>query len=96
MLRFEWDEAKNASNMAKHGIDFETAQLAFEDPFCVAFVDRITDGEERWRAIGSVEASIVLVVIHTYREEAPDEVVRIISARRATARERRLYAQALG
>jgi uncharacterized DUF497 family protein len=39
MRRFEWDEAKNESNNTKHGIDFETAQLAFDDPFCVSFVE---------------------------------------------------------
>jgi len=95
-MRFEWDPAKNAANKTKHGIDFETAQLVFDDPFCVTFVERIRDGEARWRAIGSIEEIVILVVVHTYTEEVSDEVIRIISARPATRRERRLYAQANG
>ena len=96
MIRFEWDEAKNRSNKNKHGIDFKTAQLVFEDPHCISFVERVSDGEERWHAIGSIENIIVIVVVHTYREEAFDEVIRIISARRATRHERKLYAQDIG
>jgi len=95
-MRIEWDQAKNEINLAKHGVDFETAQLVFDDPCCVAFVERVTDGEERWHAIGSIERIILLVVVHTYREEISGEVVRIISARPATRRERKLYAQAIG
>ena len=96
MLRFEWDQTKNETNKRKHGIDFETAQLIFDDPFCLTFVERLSDGEERWHAIGSIEKIMVLVVVHTYWEEGSDEVIRIISARRATGRERKLYAQAIG
>jgi uncharacterized protein len=96
MIRFEWHEAKNRSNKRKHGIDFETAQLIFDDPHCISFVERVGDGEERWHAIGSIENIIVIVVVHTYREKALYEVIRIISARRATRHERKLYAQAIG
>ncbi|MCC6587476.1 MAG: BrnT family toxin [Bryobacterales bacterium] len=92
-MRFEWDDAKNATNKAKHGIDFETAQLVFEDPHCVSFVERVTDGEQRWHAIGSIEGIVLIVVVHTYREQAAVEVIRIISARQATRNERRLYEQ---
>lgn len=94
MRRFEWDEAKNVSNKTKHGIDFETAQLAFDDPLCVSFVERIDDGEERWHAIGMIEDIIIIVVVHTYKVEGSDEVIRIISSRRATSHERKLYDQA--
>jgi uncharacterized protein len=96
MIRFEWDEAKNRSNKKKHGIDFGTAQLIFDDPHCISFIERVSDGEERWHAIGSIENIIVIVVVHTYREEVSDEVIRIISARRATRHERKIYAQAIG
>jgi uncharacterized protein len=96
MIRFEWDEAKNQSNKKKHGIDFETAQSVFDDPHCISFVERVSDGDGRWHAIGSMENIIVIVVVHTYREEASDEVIRIISARRATRHERKIYAQAIG
>ena len=91
MRRFEWDEAKNERNRAKHGIDFETTQLVFDDPFCVSFVERVEDGEERWHAIGMIEDIIVVVAVHTYRVEGSDEVIRIISSRRATSHERKLY-----
>ncbi len=94
MIRFEWDEEKNSANQKKHGIDFETARLVFEDPLCVTFVERIKGGEERWHALGSIENLIVIVVVHTYRVDDSDEVIRIISARRATRHERNLYAQA--
>ena len=94
MIRFEWHEAKNRCNQAKHGIDFETARLVFDDPHCITFVERVSTGEERWHAIGSIENIIIIVVVHTYREEASDEVIRIISVRRATRHERDLYAKA--
>jgi uncharacterized protein len=96
MVRFDWDAHKNENNIAKHGIDFETARLVFDDPLCITFVDRVRGGEERWHAIGAIEDILILVVVHTYREEQADEVIRIISARRATSHERRLYAEAVG
>jgi uncharacterized protein len=84
------------SHKTKHGIDFETAQLVFDDPFCVTFVERATDGEERWHAIGSIEKIIIVVVVHTYRVNDSDEAIRIISGRPATRRERKPYVQAIG
>ena len=93
-MRFGWDEKKNESNKTKHGIDFETAKLAFEDPLAISFVERVEDGEERWHMIGMIENIIVIVVVHTYKVEGADEVIRIISSRRATNHERKLYAQA--
>jgi uncharacterized DUF497 family protein len=96
ILRFEWDEAKNQSNLAKHDVDFGTAQGVFDDSCCVVFVERVKDCEERWHAIGSVEGILILTVVRTYREEGSDEIIRIVSARQASAHERRLYAQALG
>lgn len=94
MIRFEWDEKKNLANRHKHGVDFDTAQLVFDDPCHIAFLNSHLDGEERWTAIGAVEGIIVLVVVHTYRPELPDEFIRIISARKAEKRERKLYEQA--
>jgi uncharacterized protein len=93
MIRFEWHEAKNRNNEKKHGIDFQTAQLVFEDPYCITFIERISDNEQRWHAIGSIEEIIIIVVVHTHRVEGADEIIRIISARRATTHERNLYAQ---
>jgi len=93
---FEWDEEKNAIKRKKHGVSFETAVLVFEDPNCIQFVERIESGEERWRAIGEVRGSLLfLTVAHTYRERPGGQVIRLISARRATAIERKLYAEAI-
>jgi len=96
MLQFDWDDRKNRANEKKHGVDFETAQLVFEDPFCVTFVERVIDAEQRWHAIGAVENLIMLVVVHAYRDEPDGEVIRIISARPASSHERRLYVEAAG
>jgi uncharacterized protein len=95
-VRFEWDEGKNESNQRKHGISFETAVLVFEDPNRLLFIERIEEGEERWHAIGSVRGSYLFItVVHTYAEDEVEAVVRIISARRATSHERKLYAEAI-
>lgn len=94
-MRFEWDEAKNLSNRRKHGVSFEEAAAVFRDPLCVSVQDRIEGGELRWQTLGLVEGILLLVVVHTVREEGEDdtlvEVIRIISARLATRKERRRY-----
>ena len=94
MIRFEWDATKNQINLFKHGVDFETAQLVFDDPCCITFIERTTGGEQRWQGIGSVQGLILLIVVHTYREIGSDELIRIISARQATRHERKLYESA--
>ena len=94
-LRFEWDAAKNLANQKKHnGIDFQTASRVFKDPNMVVREDRIIEGEQRWHAIGAVSA-LLLLVVHVYREDHQDgeEIIRIISAREASQRERRTYLQ---
>ena len=89
-MLFEWDENKNRSNKAKHGISFEYACEIWLDPNYVIIEDRTSTLEERWFAIGLVDAQFVLLAVHTYR--GPDEdIVRIISARKATPHERRRY-----
>ncbi len=98
-IRFEWDEAKNLANQRKHGVSFRQASQVFRDPMRVLLTDRISDGEQRWHTLGFVgEAAggiILLLVVHTIREELESgafvEVVRIISARKATPKERRAY-----
>jgi uncharacterized DUF497 family protein len=90
-LRFEWDEAKNESNLRKHGVGFDEAALAFRDPLYVSVREREVDGEERWQTFGMVRGVLLLMVAHLVWEEGATEVVRIISARRATKEERRLY-----
>jgi hypothetical protein len=83
---FEWDPAKAASNLAKHGIDFADAVLVFADPNRVERIDSRARGELRFQTIGSA-GGVVLFVSHTIRGGA----LRIISARRANRRERAAY-----
>ena len=99
-MRYEWDEAKNRRNQRKHGgISFELAALVFEDERCLVGLHRVDKtGEQRWHAIGAVhiepEGAAVLLVVHAYRESFyEEEVIRIISARRAEKREVRRYQQ---
>lgn len=92
-MRFEWDAGKNLSNQKKHaGIDFEIASRVFADPGLILRKDRVIEGEQRWHAIGAVRKAVLLVV-HVYREEDThgEEIIRIISAREASPRERRVY-----
>ena len=79
------------------GIAFEMAAQVFRDPFRLTRQDRIEGGEERWQTLGVVHGVTVLLVAHTITEDdgegEPVEVIRIISARRATPRERKRYEQ---
>ena len=92
-MEFEWDQQKNLSNFAKHKVSFELACLVFDDPLTAYKFNRVVDDEERWHAIGKVGDRHMLVVVHTYRTKDSVEVVRIISARRASSHERRIYEQ---
>jgi uncharacterized protein len=92
-MRFIWDEEKSRRNLAKHKVSFETARLAFDDPSAVSRLERVEDGEERWQTLGLAGGIAILLVVHTYREEGSEEIIRIISARKATAQERTAYEQ---
>ena len=89
-MRVEWDKAKNRSNLKKHGIDFETAVLVFEDPHQLSFQDRIIEGEERWQTFGAV-GRLIIMVAHLWWEEDAEDVIRVISARNANSHEKRIY-----
>jgi uncharacterized protein len=92
--KFEWDAAKAASNLAKHGVSFQTAVRVFADPHLCMAQDRFENGEHRWQSIGMVEGHLVLLVAHTVGEdETGGEIIRIISARRAESKERKRYEQ---
>ncbi len=85
---FEWDEAKEVANVAKHDIPFEAVVEVFADERRIATIDdRFDYGEERWNVIGLVDG-ILLTVTYTMR----GHVYRIISARRASRKERETYA----
>jgi uncharacterized DUF497 family protein/uncharacterized protein (DUF4415 family) len=87
MIRFEWDPAKAEANERKHSITFDDAMHVFDDPYALFEQDREDEwGEMRWQAVGIVGRVMVLVVVHTIREDDQDEIVRLISARRATRR----------
>lgn len=90
-MRFEWSESKNSANYKKHGVLFETAALVFDDPDALMAPDREVDGEERWHTVGLAEGLLLLLVVHTLRDEDENEVIRIISARKPTAHERNRY-----
>jgi uncharacterized DUF497 family protein len=98
--RFEWDEAKNLANQRKHGVRFEEATQVFRDPLYVSVKDRIEGGEQRWQTLGIVGGLLLLIVAHAFSEEyeqgTPIAVIRIISARRATPKERRRYEEENG
>ncbi len=90
--RIEWDESKNLSNRRKHGLSFEEASQVFCDPLQVSIQDRIENGEKRWKSFGLVHGVLLVMVAHTLRQEdSSEEVIRIISARRASREERRFY-----
>ncbi|QIW16202.1 hypothetical protein A4G20_07600 [Pasteurellaceae bacterium RH1A] len=89
--RFEWDKNKALSNLKKHQISFETATHVFKDPNILLKQDRFEHGEERWQAIGNVAGHRILLVAHTYRFQQGTEVIRIISARKANAKEKKEY-----
>jgi uncharacterized DUF497 family protein len=87
-MDFEWDDAKAAANLAKHGVDFADAIGALADPNRIEDIDdSLTYGEERTRTIGMTRGNILFVVT-TMRDE---DLCRIISARRATRHEQDRY-----
>lgn len=93
MHRFiEWDKSKADSNYRKHGVRFEVAARAFDDPLAVSIQDRSENGELRWQTLGRVDGFLLFLVAHTVRDdEDGSEVIRIISARRPTKQEKQRY-----
>jgi uncharacterized protein len=85
-MDFEWDEAKNQQNIAKHGIDFENAKHIFDKPVLLRLDDRRNYGENRFIAIGAMK-DIVVVMTFTLREQR----MRIISVRKGNKHERKIY-----
>ena len=89
-LTFEWDENKAEANFKKHKVGFEEAKTIFNDPLLLTFPDfEHSNGEQRQLSIGMSARSRVLIVVHTDRGKN----VRLISGRRATPNERRIYEQ---
>ena len=87
-FEFQWDAAKAAANVRKHGVTFSEASTAFSDPLSATIEDELHSGEEqRYVLFGMSERGRLLAVMHT----ECDEVIRIISARKATRAEQREY-----
>lgn len=90
MIKFEWDESKAASNKRKHDVTFEEAQSVFYDEFAIQFFDdENLELEERFLLLGQSSQSRTLLICHCEKESG--DRLRIISARKATAKERKLY-----
>uniref|UniRef100_UPI0040569B9C BrnT family toxin n=1 Tax=Candidatus Electronema sp. TaxID=2698783 RepID=UPI0040569B9C len=91
-MKFEWDRKKEKSNIEKHGVSFEQASYVFADPFALnRYDDEHSQEEDRWVLLGKSLNEIILVVVHTLRDDEQTEVIRIISARRATKQEKHVY-----
>jgi len=92
-MRFEWDGRKAASNLLKHHVSFEDAITAFDDPFALVAPDpkHSTATEERRWLIGESDIGVVVVV---FTVRLPDNIYRVITARRAGRKERSRYEEA--
>jgi uncharacterized protein len=90
---FEWDNRKAKTNQTKHGVSFQQAATVFLDPRMLVLYDREhSDYEERWITVGNDHRGLVLTVCHTYTQEAEQTaLIRIFSARKATAHETQHY-----
>lgn len=90
-MLFEWDPEKNSTNKKKHNLSFETAKNVFLDPGMLCKFDRTIGGEDRWHAIGYVDDELVILAVYTARMQNDKDAIRIISARKASRKERKLY-----
>ena len=86
-MRFQFDLNKAAANLKKHGVSFADAEGLFADPLAAHRADPDSEGEERFVALGMGNAGAILVVVYVLREDE----IRLISARRATRREVKIY-----
>jgi len=89
-MKFEWDSGKNEINKVKHKLDFETAKTVFLDKNAIYLFDEVnSNDEDRFLVVGKEDTlKVELTVCHCYRD---DEVIRIISARKATEKEKSIY-----
>jgi hypothetical protein len=86
-MNYQWDPKKAAVNLEKHSVDFADAVGVFEDEWALTIKEEYIEGEQRFVTMGMDFLGRVLVVVYTYRNDD----IRLISARRATKRERRAY-----
>ena len=93
-MKFEWSNEKNRLNIEKHDICFEEAQEVFLDPMHISKLDHRFDYfEERWITLGATTKDKILVVANMFFDDNGEEIIRIISARKANDKERIFYEQ---
>ena len=93
-MKFEWSEEKNSLNIQKHNISFKEAKEVFSDPLHISKLDHRFDYfEERWITLGTTTKDKILVVANIFFDENAQEIIRIISARKANQKERIFYEQ---
>ena len=91
-MKFEWDKKKENINIKKHGVTFEQASYVFSDPFALNKYDEVhSKNEDRWVMLGQSLNEVLLLIVHTFRDNDGQEFVRIISARKATKKEEEIY-----
>jgi uncharacterized DUF497 family protein len=91
-MKFEWDDSKNIINQEKHGVSFEEAKEVFDDALQISRLDkRFNYFEERWITLGATKKERVLVVANLFFSDDGEEIIRIISARKANKQERGSY-----
>ena len=93
-LKFEWNDEKNKINLEKHNVSFEEAKEVFLEPMHISKLDyRFDYFEERWITLGTTSKDKILVVANIFFDDNGEEIIRIISARKANQKERIFYEQ---
>jgi len=96
-MKFIWDLQKDKTNKQKHKVSFNQASYIFADKYALTIYDsKHSEDEERWITLGAANNNVILVVVHTYREQDGIEYIRIISARKATKNEKKQYMERRG
>ena len=91
-MKFEWDKTKESINIQKHGVGFEEASYVFSDIYALSrYDDEHSEDEDRWVLLGKSLSETLLLVVHTFRDKNGVEFTRIISARKATKKEKQAY-----
>ncbi len=91
-MKFEWDPIKEEINIHKHGITFEQASYVFADPYALnKYDEEHSEEEDRWLLLGKSTNEVILVIVHTFKDQDGLELVRIISARKASKNESKEY-----
>jgi uncharacterized DUF497 family protein len=91
MIEFDWGPRKAESNLRTHRISFGAGTQVFHDPYAFSTKEWVVEDEERWQTFGLVNGVLLMVAYTIRTEHEADELIRIISVRKATKRERRIY-----